>query len=59
MKNEMNTPIKLQVTFKTQTGHTVVEIMDRAMGSTQLFELRALALGWTVIDVKELQNERL
>lgn len=46
--------MKIQVTFKTKTGHEVVEVMDSEKGSTCDYKLRALALGWQVVEVKEI-----
>lgn len=50
----MSTPNKIEVTFKTQTGHIIVEVMDRANGSNQAYSLRALAMGWSVVEVRDL-----
>lgn len=48
--------MKLQVTFKTKTGHEAVEIIDSFEGSTCDYKLRVLALGWVVVSVVPVEQ---
>lgn len=49
--------MKLEVTFQTKTGHEVKEVFDltpHANGFVPDYNLRAMALNWTVINVVEV-----
>jgi hypothetical protein len=51
----MEKATKIRVTFKTKTGHEVIEVMDKNNGSTMDYKLRAMALGWEVLKVEVIE----
>lgn len=49
--------MKLKVTFKTRTGHELVEFYDltpHSNGFVPDYKLRAMALNWIILKVEEI-----
>ena len=44
----------MQVTFITKTGHEIVEVLSNpGFDTKEAANLRALALGWTIKEIRE------
>ena len=51
--------MKKQVTFRTRTGHEIVETFNmepHSNGFVPDIKLRALALGWSIVKIEEISK---